>query len=84
MTTNSYHGTVNTNSEWQTVTDATGFTFTEGKNYNMSISNLAYLRIAEAVFPFNNEKFPYVQTSDPLYIKTLYNGGAEISILEVS
>lgn len=70
MTTNSFTGTINTNGEFVKVSEATNFDFTEGNTYTMQVARDAYLKISDAVFYINNEKFTYKATSDNLYIKT--------------
>lgn len=78
----SYTGTVDTQGEWLSIQTATGFTFLEGKTYNIQVQNSAYLRIGKAVFYFGNEKFDYKANGSNLYIKTNYNP-CVLSILEV-
>lgn len=62
--------TINTNGEYESVTTLTGFSFTEGKTYNMQIQNVAYLKVGDAEFCFINEKFDYTAGSEDLKIKT--------------
>lgn len=68
-----YTGNINTNQEFQSVATLTGITFSSGKTYNMQIQNSAYLKLGDAVFCFNNEKFDYKAGTDDLKIKTTYN-----------
>lgn len=77
----SFTGVINTNGEWETVSSLTNITFAEGTTYNMQINNLAYLKIGDAVFSFNCEKFDYKAGTDDLYIKT-NNNSCTLSILE--
>lgn len=81
MTAQSFTGVINTNGDWETVASLTNITFTEGTTYNIQINNLAYLKIGNAVFSFNGEKFDYKASSDDLYIKT-NNNSCTLSILE--
>ena len=79
---NSYTGVINTNSVYEKVADVTGFTFTEGAKYTMQVLNSCYLKIGNAEFYINSEKFQYTVTADDLYIKTLYSVGCKLTILE--
>lgn len=81
MTANSFTGSINTDGQYKTLSSATGFTFTNDKTYAMQVQNIAYLKISDAEFLFNNEKFYYTANSDGIYIKT--NGYATITILEI-
>lgn len=80
MTTNSYTGTFNTNGEYVTVTSVTDFTFTNGNTYTMQVQNGAYIKIADAEFYAENEKFSYKATNDDVYINTI--GAVTLTILE--
>lgn len=82
MTAQSFTGTINTNGEFVEVSELTDITFTNGTTYKMQIQNYAYLKIGNAVFCFNNEKFDYKASSDTLYIKTT-GASCELTILEV-
>ena len=79
----SYTGVINTNGEFETVESLTSLTFTAGKTYNMQIQNEAYLKVADAVFAFINEKFNYIASTDDLYIKTYGSMPCTLTILEV-
>ena len=81
MTANSCTKTINTKGEYVSVATATGLTLTSGKTYNMQIQNPAYLKVANAEFRFDNDKFDYTATDDTLYIKT--DLPAVLTILEV-
>ena len=78
---NSYTGVVNTNNEFKKVSEVTDYTFTAGNTYTMQIQGSAYLKIGDAEFHINNEKFTYKATSDDLYIKT-YAFNVTLTILE--
>lgn len=81
MSTNSYTGSVNTNGEYKTVAEVTGFSFITDNKYTMQVQNGAYIKIADAEFHVANEKFSYKATSDDLYIKT-NDLGCILTILE--
>ena len=81
MTIQSCTEVINTGGDWESVATLTSITFTSGNTYNMQIQKSAYLKIGDAVFSFNNEKFDYKAGSDTLYIKT--NDSCVLSILEV-
>ena len=83
MTVQSFTGTINTNGEFAEVSELTDVTFSSGTTYNMQIQNVAYLKVGDAVFCFNNEKFDYKASSDTLYIKTATGSACELTILEV-
>ena len=76
----SYTGSISTNNEYKTIETVTGFSFTTGKTYSMQVQNIAYIKIEDAEFLVNNEKFKYTATSDDVYIKT--NGYVTLTILE--
>ena len=89
MTANSITTEINTNGEWELITDvATGDNFsgfTEGKTYSISIENSAEIKIADAIFPFRNEKFSFTMGDDAPYIRTNYfdnNCSCTLAILE--
>ena len=83
MTTQSYTGNIDTNNEWQKVSELTGISFTNGNTYSMQINNWARVKVANAEFSCSNEKFSYKATSDDLYIKTT-NGSCQLTVLENS
>lgn len=66
----SYTGKINTKETFKKVADLTDITFTSGKTYTMQIQNQAWLKVDDAEFFFNNEKFEYKAGSSDLYIKT--------------
>ena len=82
MTTQSFTGKINTNGEYQTLASLTSITFTSGKSYTINIDGSAYLKIADAEFPVNNERFPLTQGADDVYIKTGTLGINSIAVLE--
>lgn len=69
-TTPSNTVTVN-NLDWQTVESVADITMTEGKTYVISIENRGKIKIANAEFPVKNEKFPFTQCQNTLYIKSI-------------
>ena len=70
-----------TNTTYETIESLASITMTASKTYSIQIQNMAYVKIADAEFVFNNEKFTLTQGSDAVYIKT--NGiGAVLTILE--
>lgn len=82
MATNSFTGTINTHNEFVTVESVTdGFTFTVGKIYTMQVQNSAYLKVSDAEFYLDSEKFQYKAGTDDLYIKTS-TLGVTLTILE--
>ena len=83
MTVQSYTGTADTDGAWETVASVTGLTFTPGKQYTMQIRNIAYLRIANAIFYLKDQLFTFTQGEDDLYIKAEDNANqAVLTILE--
>lgn len=58
-----------TDTTYDTIANLANITLTSGKTYSMQIQNLAYIKIANAEFVFNNEKFQFTQGSDDIYIK---------------
>jgi hypothetical protein len=66
----SYTGHINTKGEWVKVSTKTGFTFTADKYYTMQIQNQAWLKVDDAEFFFEGEKFQYKHGTSDLYIKT--------------
>ena len=69
MTTNSCTKRIKSDT-FVTVASATDITLTSGKVYTMQIQDEAWLKLADAVFYFNNEKFQFKQGADDLYIKS--------------
>lgn len=73
---------IKTNNEYVTVeSQIEGLSFTEGTLYNMQIIRDAYLKIGNAEFYINNEKFDYTASSEDLYIRTSKDG-CVLTILE--
>ena len=72
-----------TNSSYETIASLASITLTKGKTYSMQIQNIAYIKVADAEFCFNNEKFQFTQGDDAIYIKTL-GLSATLTILENS
>ena len=66
----SFTGKIDTAGEFETVASEASITLTSGKVYTMQIQDDAWLKVDDAVFYFNNEKFQYKQGSDDLYIKS--------------
>lgn len=81
MTIESFTGIINTNGEFQEVETLTGVSFTIGNSYTMMIQNLAYIKVANAIFPITNEKFQYKAGEEDLYIRTDENN-CVLTILE--
>lgn len=59
-----------TNCSYETIASLASITLTEGKTYSIQIQNIADIKIADAEFTFQNEKFQLTQGSDDVYIKT--------------
>ena len=70
-----------TNTTYETIESLASITMTASKTYSIQIQNMAYVKIADAEFVFNNEKFTLTQGSDAVYIKTT-SIGAVLTILE--
>ena len=70
-----------TNTTYETIASLANITLTASKVYSIQIQNIAVVKIADAEFTFNNEKFMFTQGTDDIYIKTLGNR-AVLSILE--
>ena len=70
MTTVSKTITV-TNNSYETIASLADITLTSGKSYSMQIQNRAAIKIADAEFAFNNEKFCFTQGDDSIYIKSI-------------
>ncbi len=70
MTTVSKTITV-TNNSYETIASLASITLTSGKSYSMQIQNRAAIKIADAEFAFNNEKFCFTQGDDSIYIKSI-------------
>lgn len=68
--------------EYATVASKTEITFTSGNTYTMQIQNQAYLKIDNAEYLFDNEKFQYKASGSDLYIKTPNDYGCILTILE--
>ena len=82
MTIQSYTGTINTGTDFESVSTLTGVTFTSGTTYTMQIQGLAWLKIGDAVFLIKGETpFEYKAGSEDLYIKTTGHD-AILTILE--
>lgn len=78
----SYTGTINTNGTFVDLATESGVTFTSGKSYTIQIQNLAYIKLADAIFTiYTNDPFTYTAGSDSLYIKT-NNTSCVVTILE--
>lgn len=70
-----------TNTDYETLASLANITMTEGKTYSIQVQNLAYFKVADAVFCFHNKEFTFLQGEDDVYVKT--NGfQAVITILE--
>ncbi len=59
-----------TNNSYETIESLAEITLTQGKSYSMQIQNRAAIKIADAEFTFNNEKFCFTQGDDTIYIKS--------------
>lgn len=81
MTVQSYTGIINTNGEFENVATLTGVTFTQGNTYTVQIQNLAWVKIADAIFEVGGKPFTYKAGSSDLEVKTP-NANAIISVLE--
>ena len=69
MSINSFTGTIDTQGEFKTVAEVTGFNFIEDNTYTMQVQNGAEIKISDAIFYVFNEKFTYKATTNDLYIK---------------
>lgn len=74
--------TVIYNKENEKLETLAGITLTSGKTYSIQVQNTACFTIANAEFVFCNEKFPFTQGDDDVYVKAI--GSATITILENS
>ena len=81
MTVQSYSGVIDTNGAFVSVESATGITFTSGHTYTMSVTNRAFIKVANAIFPVADEKFIYIAGESAISIKT-EQGPVELTILE--
>lgn len=82
MTIQSYTGTINTGTDFESVSTLTGVTFTSETTYTMQIQNLGWLKIGDAIFTINSDlPFGYKAGSEAIYIKTT-DRGVILSILE--
>lgn len=77
----SFTGTINTQDEYSSVSTLTGISFSSGKTYNMQIRGSAYLKIDDAEFLFQDEKFDYKAGGSSLEIST-GTGSCALTILE--
>ena len=80
MTAVSFTGRIKSDT-FVTVASEASITLTSDKTYTMQIQDDAWLKIADAIFYMNNEKFQFKQGSDDLYIKT-GSLGCTLTILE--
>lgn len=78
----SYTGTIQTLDEFVSVETLTGLTFTASKTYSMQIADSAYIKLGNAVFSFNNEKFEYKAGTEDMYIRTRNKNYCTLTILE--
>lgn len=69
MTIQSATVTVNNNT-FETVDSVASVSLTAGTTYTMQIQNIAEVKIADAIFTVENEKFLYKAGTEDLYIKT--------------
>lgn len=76
---NSFTGTINTNGEFKTVDELTGLTLTSEKTYTFQVQNIAELKIDNAIFTLQNEKFTWKQGADTIYLKSV---NAVLTVLE--
>lgn len=81
MTTQSFTGVINTQGQYETLASVSELTFTSGKSYTIHVDGSGYLKIANAEFPINNERFSFSQGEDTAYIKT-GTLGATLAVLE--
>lgn len=44
-------------------------TLTKGKTYSIQVQNIAHFKVANAEFVFDNEKFPFTQGDDDVFVK---------------
>lgn len=59
------------NTTFETIASLASITLTSSKTYSMQIQNTAEIKIADAIFTFENEKFSFTQADDDIYIRTL-------------
>jgi hypothetical protein len=59
------------NTTFETIASLASITLTSSKTYSMQIQNIAEVKIADAIFTFENEKFQITQADDDIYIRTL-------------
>lgn len=77
MAEQSFTGTINTNGEFEDVATLASVTFSSGKFYTLYVGGQAEVKIADAIFPVNNEVFYIGSYSSPVYIK---NNGVPTSL----
>lgn len=80
MTVQSYTGFITTET-FATLASKTSITFAVGSVYSIQIQNIAEIKVGDAEFTFENEKFNFKQGSEDLYIKTTALG-AKVTVLE--
>lgn len=69
------------NTTFETIASLASITLTASKTYSMQVQNIAEIKIADAIFTFENEKFQFTQADDDIYIRTL-GVPAVLTILE--
>ena len=82
MTIQSYTGTISTKGDFIKISELTGISFTTNNIYSMQIINFAEIKIENAIFNINNEKFIYKSITENLYIRTPNGYTCTLTILE--
>ncbi len=80
MTVQSFTGTI-TNTTYEDVETLSSITFVADTTYSFQVQNIANIKIADAEFTLQNEKFTYKAGTETMYIKT-DSVGAVLTILE--
>ena len=73
MAEKSFTGNVDTNKEWETLASVSSLSFTNGEMYTIYVGGLAEIKLGEAIFPVNNERFYWTPSSggSTLYIRNI-------------
>lgn len=65
-----FTGIIKHNNDFQNISTLTGVTFTQGKTYNIQVQEQAWIKLSDAKFFVENEKFDFTAGTTPLQIKT--------------
>lgn len=75
MAEQSFTGTINTNGEFEELATLANVTFSNDITYTINIGGVAQIKVSDAIFPVNNERFYYTPSSgsSSLYIMNTLN-----------